>query len=413
LVLSWKDVRVLYLREVRSALRDRTIVTNSVLLPIFLYPVLIWLAYTGITFISGQNEELKSRIMLKDLPAAHASLSKQFETDKAVVLSKSANPAEDIRAGTLDALVEFLPASSSDAADNFAVRITFDESQDQSDRAKRRIDQIISKYRDDFLQQQAVRLGISREQYQNFKVDDKNLSSNRQVSAFMIILPIFFIVMLAVGAMHPAIDSTAGERENSTWETMMSAATSRTSILVAKYFYVATMSFIAAFLNLFAMMASMGTVLAPMFQGGRGTSSLRIPIESAPVILAGAALLALFVAAGMMIFASFARNYKEGQSMVGPFYIALIMPIMFFQTPGLAFTTRMALVPVANVMMMIREAMQGIYHWPLIGLTLAVEFGCVIIALRIAVLIIQHEDFVMGSYNGSFGKFAKERLLGK
>jgi len=74
LVLNWKDVRVLYLREIRSALRDRTIVTNSVLLPIFLYPVLIWLAYTGITFISGQNEELKSRIMLKDLPAAHAPL---------------------------------------------------------------------------------------------------------------------------------------------------------------------------------------------------------------------------------------------------------------------------------------------------------------------------------------------------
>jgi sodium transport system permease protein len=414
LVLNWKDVRVLYLREIRSALRDRTIVTNSVLLPIFLYPVLIWLAYTGVTFISGQNEELKSRIMLKDLPAAHAPLRQQFETDKSVILSTSANPADDIHAGGLDALVEFLPpASSSGIADNFAVRITFDESRDRSDRAKTRIDQTISKYRDDFLQQQAVRLGISRDQYQNFKVDDQNLSSNRQVSAFMIILPIFFIVMLAVGAMHPAIDSTAGERENSTWETMMATATSRTSILVAKYFYVATMSFIAAFLNLFAMMASMGTVLAPMFQGGRGTSSLRIPIESAPVILGGAALLALFVAAGMMIFASFARNYKEGQSMVGPFYIALIMPIMFFQTPGLVFTPRMALVPVANVMMMIREAMQGIYHWPLIGLTLAVEFGCVIIALRIAILIIQHEDFVTGSYNGSFGKFAKERLLGK
>src|SRR5204862_8006050 len=171
--------------------------------------------------------------------------------------------------------------------------------------------------------------------------------------------------------------------------------------------------FTAAFLNLRAMIISMGTLLAPMIETGHGTSSLRIPIESAPVILIGAALLAVFVAAGMMILASFARNYKEGQSMVGPFYVALIIPIMFFQTPGLVFTPRMALVPVANLMMMIREAMQGIYHWPLIGLTLAVEFGCVIIALRIAILIIQHEDFVMGSYNGSFGKFAKERLLGK
>ena len=78
MVLNWKDVRVLYLREIRSALRDRTIVTNSVLLPIFLYPLLIWLVVTGITFISGHNEELKSRIMLKDLPAAHSSLKQAF-----------------------------------------------------------------------------------------------------------------------------------------------------------------------------------------------------------------------------------------------------------------------------------------------------------------------------------------------
>jgi sodium transport system permease protein len=401
-------------REMRSALRDRTIVTNSVLLPIFLYPLLIWLVVTGITFISGQNEELKSRVMLKDLPAAHSPLKQEFETDKSIVVSSSADPAEDIRRGALDALVEFLSSQSNPAMDNnFEVRVTYDESRDQSNRAKIRIDQKISRYRDSYLEGQAVKLGVSREQFQNFWVDDENVSSNRQVGALMTVLPIFFIIMLAVGAMHPAIDSTAGERENSTWETMMAAATSRANILIAKYLYVATMAFIAAFLNLFAMMASMGTVLAPLFQAGQGTSSLRIPLQSAPVILMGAALLALFVSAGMMIVASFARNYKEGQSMVGPFYIALIIPIMFLQTPGIAFTPRIALIPVANVMMMIREAIQGIYHWRLIGLTLSVESACVIVALRIALLIIHHEDFVMGSYHGSFVKFAKERLLRK
>ena len=97
--------------------------------------------------------------------------------------------------------------------------------------------------------------------------------------------------------------------------------------------------------------------------------------------------------------------------MVSPFYIALIFPIMFLQSPGLEFTTQLALIPVANVTMMIREAIQGIYQWRLIGLTLVVEAVCVIIALRIAMKVIQHEDFVMGSYSGSFGKFAKERLL--
>jgi sodium transport system permease protein len=398
----------------RSALRDRMIVTNSVLLPIFLYPALIWLVFTGITFISGQDEQLKSRIALKNLPDEHAKLKKAFETDKSVTLIESSDPIEDLRRGKIDAAVEFLPAHvGAEFPGNFTTHITYDESSDQSERAKTRIDQKLSKYRDEFIQQQAAKLGISMAQLQDFRIDDENVSTNRQVGVFMIALPIFFIIMLAVGAMHPAIDSTAGERENSTWETMMTVASSRTSILVAKYLYVATMSFTAAFLNLFAMMISMSTLLAPMIETGRGNSALRIPLQSAPLILIGAALLAFFVAAGMMILASFARNYKEGQSMVSPFYVALIIPIMFLQSPGLAFTPRIALIPVANVMMMMREAIQGIYHWRLIGMTLGVETACVVLALRLAILIVQHEDFLIGSYSGSFGKFAKERLLGK
>jgi sodium transport system permease protein len=412
--MNFRDIKTLYCRELRSALRDRTIVTNSILLPIFLYPFMMWLAYTGITFITGQNEELRSRVMLANVPASHPNLLKEFEADKSMVLTTSHDPAADIRKGTLDALVEFLPPQSNlPIENNFATRITFDESRDPSNRAKGRIDQKLSRYRDAYLGQQAARLGLTREQFQEFWVDDQNVSKNRETGEFIsVLMPIFFIIMLAVGGMHPAIDSTAGERENSTWETVMSSATSRSNVLIAKYLYVATMAFTAAFLNLFAMIFSMGTILAPLLQGG-AANWRDIPLESVPVILAGAVLLALFVAAGMMILASFATNYKEGQSMVAPFYVALIMPIMFLQTPGIEFTKSMALIPVANVTLMIREAMQGIYHWRMIGLTLAVEAACVIIALRVAMLILRHEDFVTGSYTGGFGKFAKERLMNR
>src|SRR5437763_5586766 len=102
--MNFKDIRVLYCRELRSALRDRTIVTNSILLPIFLYPLIMWLVYTGITFVSGQNEEMKSHIMLKNLPAAHAVLRNEFEADKSIILTSSADPAGDVRTGRLDAL---------------------------------------------------------------------------------------------------------------------------------------------------------------------------------------------------------------------------------------------------------------------------------------------------------------------
>src|SRR5262245_47331499 len=316
--MNINDIRVLYLREIRAALRDRTIVTNSILLPIFLYPLIIWLIFTGTTFISGQNEEMKSRIMLRNVPAAHGLLTRDFETDKSIVLVNPDDPAAGLRDGTLDAIVEFLPSNSgSSTSPNFSSRIQYDESRDASNRARSRAGLKISRYRERYLERQALALGLTPAQFQNFSVDERNVSTGRVVNAFIYALPMFFIIMLAVGGMHPAIDSTASERENSTWETMMTTATSRTNVLIAKYLYVATMAFMAAYLNLFAMIFSMGTLLSPFFGEN---DSLRIPLSSAPIVLAGAILLALFVAAGMMILASFARNYKEGQSMVSPFY---------------------------------------------------------------------------------------------
>lgn len=413
--MNWKDIKVLYIRELRSALRDRTIVTNSILLPIFLYPVMMWLMYTGFMFVSGQNDELKSRIVLRNVPAAHDTLKKQLESDESIIVSTSADPASEIKAGTVDALAEFLPSEEPPIRDNFATRLTFDESRDRSATAKMRVEQKISRYRDDYLARQAADLGIPPERFQNFWVESENVSTNRQMGQFILgmLLPIFLMIMLAVGAMHPAIDSTAGEREHSTWETGMTFATPRINVMVAKYLYVSTMSFTAGFLNLMAMIFSMGAILAPLFRGRSMDLSFVIPWSSAPVILLGAALMALTVAAGMMILASFARTFKEGQSLVSPFYIALLLPVMFLQTPGMEFTPMMAMVPVMNVTMMFREAIQGIYKWDLIAVTIGVELLCVVAALKLASAILKYEDFIMGNFAGSLTKFARQRLLRK
>ena len=92
------------------------------------------------------------------------------------------------------------------------------------------------------------------------------------------------------------------------------------------------MSAMAALLNVTAMIFSMRTILAPL-GGSTGGLSFNIPLRSLPVIAIGAVLMALFVAAGMMTLASFARNFKEGQSMVSPFYLIIILPVSFLQAP--------------------------------------------------------------------------------
>jgi len=407
--MNLRDIRILYLRELRSALRDRTIVTGSILVPIFLYPLILWLAYAGFTFVSGQSADLKSRVMLNEVPTANILLQQQFRSDAQIELKTVRDPQLEIRNGTLDALVEFFPEDNSSAISaNFKARITYDESRDRSDTASSRIEQKIVEFRTKDLERRAGQLGISRAAYQDFWVESSNVSSNLQMVQFVLglMLPTFLLVMLATGAMHPAIDSTAGERENSTWETVMTLATSRSNVLIAKYLYVATMSFTAGLLNLMAMIFSLRAMLAPIFSRNGMDVSISIPMESIPVILLGALLMALLVSAVMMILASFARTFKEGQSMVSPFYVVIMIPMMFLSAPGMEFTVKLALVPVMNVTMMFREAIQGIYHWPLIGITVAVELACIAAAMFIATTLVKYEDLVTGTYSGSFLKFA-------
>jgi sodium transport system permease protein len=411
--MNWKDIRTLYVREVRSALRERVIVVNSILIPVVLYPLLMWLVFTAFTYVSGQTAGMNSRVALLRLPPAHRPLRTALSLDPDIQVVSSENPEEDIRSGALDLVIEFVAVQGAPQLEegNVGARITYDASRDQSATAHGRVRSVIERYRDRFIQREAEDLGVSPAELEGFRVEERNISTGREMGRFILglLLPILLIIMFAIGAVYPAIDTTAGERENGTWETLMAAATSRSSILVAKYLYVATMSFVAGCLNVIAMTFTMRSSLIPI--GQRQGLFFEIPLESIPVLAVGAALLALLASAGMMILAAFARTFREGQSLVSPFFMLFLLPMAFIQGPAQEFTARVAFIPVINVALMFREAISGSFNWPLIGITIAVEAVCIAAALRLAAAILRHEDFVLGSYNGSFLKFVRQRLL--
>ena len=97
--------------------------------------------------------------------------------------------------------------------------------------------------------------------------------------------------------------------------------------------------------------------------------------------------------------------------MITPFYLAILLPVMFLQSPGLEFTMGLACIPVVNVAMMVREAITATFHWPQIALTLAVSAATIAAGLSAAGFILQFEDVVTGSFTGGPGRFLRERVL--
>jgi len=118
--MNWSDIRILYLRELKSALRERSIVVNTILIPIILYPLMLWLMYTGFTFVSGQAAEMDSRVVFVNFPDKYPELRRDFTIDKRIKIIDSKDPLTDLQNGTLDALVVFTPEGEK----NFRTHIT-------------------------------------------------------------------------------------------------------------------------------------------------------------------------------------------------------------------------------------------------------------------------------------------------
>jgi len=413
-----RDIWILYTMELRSALRERAIVVNSILMPIFLYPVLLWVMFSAMTFIQGLNEGFTSRIALAgDLPAQHADLFDSLEAQGNVELTRDVGEEEAlslVQNGDLDALVTFAAAGEDGAAlpGNFRVRIRYDGSEARSRSAADRVEEEVDEYRTNWMDREAEGVGVTKAARVLFSVADENVSTEEDLGALILgmMIPLFLSIMVALGCFYPSVDTTAGERERSTWETLMTTAASRSSVVTAKYLYVATMGVSAGVLNVLAMFVSLGAILAPLMGETEGIS-FRIPLLAVPVMIIGAIALALMLSAGMMILAAFARTFKDGQAMVQPVYFAaIIIPVLLGQQTDRTLTAAIAAVPVANVAMMIRDAINGIFLWPFILEGLAVNLVVVAIALWIARFILRFEDFLMGSFDGSFWRFAKDRM---
>jgi sodium transport system permease protein len=420
--LDIRQIWTLYRHEVRCALRERSIVIYSIVLPLVMYPGILWAVFAGISFVQGQSDRLSSRVAVIDLPVAHQALADSFAADDRMEFmvweGTRGEAITSIAAGDLDALLEFAPAAvaGADLPDNFVATISFNEARDRSETARTRVESEIQSYRRAWVEEARIDLKVGDRAWTDFIVYRDNIASADEMTRFILslLVPMLVLITVAVAAFYPAIDATAGERERSTWETLMTVAAPRANVAVAKYLYVATFGMMGGLLNLFALTLSLQWILAPLAgDEAAALASGGIPPQALLIIGLGTALLGLFVAAGMIVFAAFARNFKEGQAMIMPFYLTLIMPAIFMQDPEMKYTMKLALIPLANIVMLIREAIAGSYPVPQMAVSLASMTVTVIIAVAFARWVMSNEEVLMGSQEGGLGSFLKRRLKEK
>ncbi len=169
------------------------------------------------------------------------------------------------------------------------------------------------------------------------------------------ILPLILILMTMTGAVYPAIDLTAGERERGTMEAMIATPAPRFVLLLSKYVAVVTVAILTALANLFAswLTLSLGG-LGRALLGEKGLS-ISVLVQIFPLLV----IFAAFFSAILLAMCSYARSFKEAQAYLIPVMLVSLAPGLLVLMPGIEFTTLLGIVPLVNILLLSRDIMTG------------------------------------------------------
>ncbi len=168
------------------------------------------------------------------------------------------------------------------------------------------------------------------------------------------LVPLVLILMTITGAVYPAIDLTAGERERGTLEILVAAPVPRFELLTAKYISVVTVAVLTAVVNLVCMTITLSWsgLGAVLIQGGMSVGLL---VQVFALLL----LFATFFSAVLLCLTSFARSFKEAQAYLIPLMLASLTPGILAMLPGLELGGVLIVLPLVNVVLLARDLFQG------------------------------------------------------
>jgi ABC-2 type transport system permease protein/sodium transport system permease protein len=249
------------------------------------------------------------------------------------------------------------PLDATEVSNTISFR--YDKEDVRSAAARIRIEEVLGRVRDRMVEQRKAAARLPETFDRPFVFAEVDLSSPPSILGQ--ILPLVLVLMTITGAIYPAIDLTAGERERGTLESLMASPVPVIDLIVGKFLVVTTVALMGAALNL-------TSVTATVYFGGFAelitSTEGAMPLGTMAFILLALIPFAVLMAAIMIAVCSFARTFKEAQNYVTPVILAVLIPGGIAALPATRLEGVMMVMPVGNMVLLARDMLLGAHIPP-------------------------------------------------
>ncbi|MBN2056591.1 CPBP family intramembrane metalloprotease [bacterium] len=390
---SGSMIWLIFIHELRDLLKDKTTILLTIILPITVYPLLMFGMSKMQNFQERQFETSTLEVAVDQTGEWLTPFLRDSE-QKVRVVRDLDDPIEAVKSKSIQAYIEMIGTDEPGAA--LAV-VHYNAADELSGRTRRILVDILREAKGAFVEKRISKFGKRYRVEDVLQVEMVDLATDREKSGYLAgkVVPLLTILMILSGASFAAIDLLSGEKERGTLETLLLAPVSRRSIIIGKFLVVFIIATLSAIINLLGVSITFAFNLLdlPLLRGvvfslGFGEISL-ILLLTLP--------LAVFFSAVLMIVASYADTFKEGQYYVLPLTFISIVPALASLLPGIQLNSIISIAPIASIAVASKEVLTGIYRWPWIALTLAANTLYAAVCLRLATRLLERESILPGT----------------
>lgn len=378
-----KSLGTVFRKELTDTLRDRRTIITMILVPLMLFPVIMSvmtriqvsqmkkaeaevLQVALITYGNAQafRDSLLARDdfeVHEDIPADSVrALIQRDSLDGAFVFSKNFDKrVQNLKSGRV----------------KFYYKSTENESEDIT---KRRLKEVLDGFEKTLLAQRFKKLQLDEDIVEPVKVAEVNVATRKERLGRAIggFLPYIFVIFCFTGAMYPAIDLAAGEKERGTIETLLTAPVPRLQILLGKFSVVVLTGIASAAISMLGLYIGFRQIPEIPTEALETILSI-LEVKSIVLVLSLLFPLTVFFAGLLLSVSIFARSFKEAQSYISPMTFVVILPVVVGLLPGITLNAGTALIPILNISLATKEIIAGTIKT---GLLLEVYASLIVLA---------------------------------
>ncbi len=413
--MNKKIIKQLFKKEMLDVLRDKKTVLMMVVVPLVLYPLILLFGMQIMTSVSQDMAKSTYNIAIADgkLRDEYVRLFEDREYENEIIKVVSSEDLDgDLLQGNIDLFIDITDSSNS-------VKIHYLSASNRSNYAVDVVLDVLTDYSNQMTEDMLLEAGLTPEEVLNpIKISYADWSTAEESTGNLLgsILPFMLVVSILMGTMYPAIDTTSGEKERGTLETILTLPVTSRELIFSKFLAVGLFGIVSALLNIISMCGVMAYLFNMMASvGADNFASFDLSKFVMPILIGVLCVFAfaVFVSALSMCVCAFAKSYKEANNYITPVSLVVMLASFISFIPNIELTKTMALVPVANLCLLLKDLLVFKFNYLNILLVLFSNIIYAIVSVLVLGKIYNSESIMFGDGQSGIGIFEKRSNMKK